>query len=127
MTEINTSEKADSPKRKSAKAVRQTLAAQLPAAVEVLGTRLEVRVTTLKDMDGSFDQYGKLIRIHQTQTVDKARSSLFHEVVHAVWAYTGLNQLMSDEMEEAATHALENAIGHAVDVDKLAARKGGDE
>jgi hypothetical protein len=106
-------------KKKTAKEIKSEVEKLLPSHIYVLGKKVEIVVTTGVKAEGDFDPYRHKIRINPAQGVEKAKETLFHESVHAVWAYSGLNQLMSEDLEEAVTRALDYGISRAVDVTKL--------
>lgn len=86
-----------------------------------MGRKLDIVITNLKGLHGDFNIDKNHIRIHQNQTIDEARATLFHEALHAALAISGQNEMLKEDQEEALVRLLEHAFNHIVDIDKLSA------
>jgi hypothetical protein len=108
-------------KKKSltAKQKKEDLQAVLPKSITVLGKQFEVIVTNLKGLHGDCDATKGVIRIHQNCTIEVARSTLFHEAIHAALDVSGQGEMLREDQEEALVRMLEHTFYHIVDINKL--------
>lgn len=105
--------------KKTAAQKKQELTAKLPTAINIFGREFQIVITNLKGLHGDCDAQKNVIRIHQNCTPEQARSTLFHEAVHAALAVSGHNEMLKEDQEEAIVRMFEHAFYHIVDVDKL--------
>lgn len=102
---------------------RDALAEALPRAISILGREFSVAVTNLKHLHGDMDDDKSLIRIHQNLSIEEARTTLFHEAVHAAFFVSGHKEMLKEEQEEAIVRMIEHAFYKIVEVEKLAVDK----
>lgn len=95
------------------------LESQLPKSITILGKEFKIVVTSLKGLHGDCNVSDKLIRIHQNLTKDEALSTLFHEAIHGALGISALNEMLSENLEEAIVRLIENAFADIVDITKL--------
>ena len=100
--------------------------AKLPAKISIFGKEFKVIRCLMKE-----DDYGEMIghdaeiKVLSTLTPDLARKTLVHEVIHAALHTGGLSMLLEGlggeklDIEEAVVICLENALHHAIDLEKL--------
>lgn len=115
-------EQSTPPKKKktiTAKEKREELQASLPRKVEIFGKEFDIVITNLKGLHGDCDTAKGVIRIHQNCSIESARSTLFHEAIHAALAVSGQNEMLREDQEEALVRMLEHAFYRIVNVDKL--------
>jgi len=82
--------------------------------INVLGREVEIeycshaRITALSEDPASIGYFdGNKIYIKDTLVGDQRQRVLKHELVHAVLAFSGLTNLLADELEEAIADAME--------------------
>jgi len=104
-------------------------------SVLVMGASYSVEYFDLiEDSDhtyGDTDGHEKRIRIStvRNNTKNKLKTTLLHEITHAVLAESGLTQILGDATEEAVVCAIENGLGRLVEFKPTCWKKmeGGDE
>ena len=103
---------------------------KLPEYVRVLGKKIKVVRTDMKDGHfGEYQQHKYRIEIDKKSCYEEARQTLFHECLHAALHISGLGVLLNpggeddnaQDLEEAVVICLENAFGEYIDIDKLKA------
>lgn len=92
---------------------------QLPKTIMIFGKEFKVIVTSLKGLHGDCNIGNLTIRIHQNLTKEEALSTLFHEAIHASLGISGLNEMLTENQEEAIVRMLEHAFADIVDITKL--------
>ncbi len=107
------------PEIKTQKNKKEILIKAIPSEITVFGRKLKVTITNLKGLHGDFNIDKNLIRLHQNQTVEEARATLFHEALHAAFALSGHGEMLKDNQEESLIRMLEHAFFHIIDVNKL--------
>lgn len=108
--------------KKRAETVKQQkelLVSSLPEKISVLGRVFDIKVTNLKGLYGDCTPQKGIIRLSQSQTLEEAKATLFHEAVHAALFVSGMNELLG-EKEEALVRCFEHTFSHIVDINKLA-------
>lgn len=82
--------------------------------VNVLGRayRVDFDAKLKKSLFGDCDTSHALIRINRKLDARTARETLLHEVIHAILAESGLNQIINqtDGLEEAIVRAMERGL-----------------
>ena len=104
------------------KARKLAIEAVLPSKVSIMGRTFDVKVMNLKGCAGDCTVADSLIRIHQAQSVESAKATLWHEAIHAALGISGLTELLeakNDSLEEAIVRCIEHAFADVVNVDKL--------
>ncbi len=86
--------------------------------VEILGNRFKVIYCDLskEDLCGDCDTNKRIIRISTHITPDEQVSTLFHECLHAALGIAGINNLLTEEVEEAIVCCIENAFNPHVNI-----------
>ena len=82
-----------------------------------------MQVSNLKGIYGDCSVSEKKIRIHQTQSVEAAKHTLWHEAIHAALGLSGITELLDDKnvnLEEAVVRCIEHAFSDVVNLDLLA-------
>jgi len=102
---------------------KHDLGDSLPKFVYVFGKKIPVIITSLKDLHGDFNLETNEIRISKDYDLESAKSTLFHECLHAALAISGQNELLNEKREEALVRMLEHAFAHSIDFDKLSLDK----
>lgn len=105
--------------KRTVKQKKEDLQAALPSCINVFGKEFDIIITNLKGLHGDCDATKGVIRIHQNSSIESARSTLFHESIHAALAVSGQNEMLREDQEEALVRMLEHAFYHIVDVNKL--------
>jgi len=90
---------------------------KLPGSIRILGINFHIDYTT--DMDKS--DYGETIieersiKININKPKHTWRSTLRHEIFHAILGITGQSERMGNEEEEGIVIALENGVDNLMD------------
>ena len=84
--------------------------------IEILGNTFKVIYIDLskEDLCGDCDVNKRLIRISTAISAEEQVSTLFHECIHAALGLAGINNLFSEEIEEAVVCCIENAFHKSV-------------
>lgn len=82
----------------------------LPSNVTLLGRDIPVTRARLKGALAQFDRIKMVITMSTTCPDDQAERVLVHEMIHAALYLSGVQQVMSEELEEAVCTALENLV-----------------
>jgi len=86
----------------------------LPKSITIFGRSFRiVEKPHLKDEDGKelcglYDSIKREIKINSKDLYEVRLSTLRHEVVHALLDLSGLNEILSVELEEAIVRCIEN-------------------
>lgn len=104
---------------------RLAIESALPSKIVVFGIPFEVKVCNLKGSSGDCTLDDRVIRIHQTQSLEQAKATLWHEAIHAAIGLSGLSELLEEKstsgnLEEALVRCMEHAFSDVVDISKLA-------
>ena len=91
-------------------AKKALLESELPNEVTILGQKVKVVVTALKGLHGDFNSDNMTIKINQNASVEAAKSTLFHECLHACLKISGLGELLNEKLEEGIVSMLEIAM-----------------
>lgn len=96
----------------------------LPERVLILGRPVTVRRPEMAAGDfGEYHQHQYLIDVAAQLEQESAERTLVHECLHAALHISGISEMIprdeKTDLEEALVVCLENALGHAVDLDKL--------
>ena len=92
-------------------------------SVAVCGVRFAIVEGPL-DNHGEFSSSESVIRIRVTDSADQKRDTLIHEVLHGIWAYSGLAETIkghlapgtdSDALEETCVRILTPHVLRAID------------
>ena len=102
------------------KARKEALEKALPRQITVMGRVFDVQISNLKGADGDCLIAESRIRIHQAQSLESAKATLWHEVIHAALGISGLNELLTDSLEEAIVRCFEHSFSDVVDLNKIA-------
>lgn len=103
---------------------------KVPTKLDLCGYTLTLKyIPGLKDdnddLDGEFFEDTHTIEISTTShsNVDNLYSTIIHEALHAVFARSGLNQMLnavSEAFEESIIRAIENNLRSAITLDRRA-------
>ena len=79
----------------------------IPERVIILGAAFSVSVCDLPDnLAGDSDDAGRVIRINKRLGYDVQLETLYHEVIHMMFALGGYQHVLSDKREEALAQFL---------------------
>ena len=103
----------------SKKTNKAILEQALPKAIDISGTTFQIKIKAMKDVHGEcwFDK--KTINIDSKQNVEQALQTLFHEYIHALLYISGINELLTEEVEESFVRCIENGVWKLIDSSKL--------
>lgn len=77
--------------------------------INIMGRKVKIVYKKTDDLHGSFDGDKHIIELDKSVLLDPElyEATLIHECIHAVLFYSGLNELLTDEKEEAIVRSLE--------------------
>lgn len=80
----------------------------LPQSVKILGAEYLIVYNTLEgsDVDGYTEPSQRLITIDSSLSEAVLMETLYHELVHAILAQSGLSEILTERQEEALATAL---------------------
>ena len=118
---MNTTLADDDSKKKKVrkKSNKQVLQDNLPQTIEVLGQTIKVEIKTLKDLYGNFSADKMTICLHDKYDLETSIQTLLHEMLHAMLAISGQNEMLSADQEEGIVRMLELALLPYIDQSKL--------
>lgn len=102
--------------------------ASLPTKVLVLGKVFNIEyVKNLKDDEpdihgkkeelfGDTDGRNFHIRINSSYPLDLQRYTIVHEILHAGFSVSGVNNLLTEELEETIVSCVESILAHTVNL-----------
>ena len=78
-------------------------------SIEIMGRKIRVVYKKTNDLHGEFDGDKGVITLDANIVKDDElhRATFIHECTHAVLFYSGLNELLTDEKEEAIVRCIE--------------------
>ncbi len=90
----------------------------METTVSVLGVNFIVKYSDLskEELCGDCDVNKRIIRISTHITPDEQVSTLFHECIHAALGIAGINNLITEEVEEAIVCCIENAFNPHINI-----------
>lgn len=79
--------------------------------ITILGREYQVKPVPMSDSDfGECNGYEGVIRINETLDPETFRSTLVHEVCHAILHESGFTHLLRGKQEEGIVRALEHGL-----------------
>lgn len=80
--------------------------------INVLGRdyRIAYEDLSAEQLWGEHDQDAVLIRVDKNLTDEQTRSTIVHEVVHAILFEAGLNKMLTRKLEESICRAVEHGL-----------------
>lgn len=93
----------------------------IPSHVVVLGKKIKIKRhkklvdTTKRELFGLFDSDTMTIHLSRSP-LHSEKSTLLHEILHAIMFITGQNEILEFEQEEAIVRAIENGLFPLVDL-----------
>jgi len=89
-----------------------------PKAVLVMNTPYDIVWEDDRENYGECDDAAQEIMISNYQTEAQADHTLLHEYIHAALATSGLDELLTEELNEAVTKCLTSAFLQITDIRK---------
>jgi len=78
--------------------------------VKILGKKIKIEVSKGMDDHGDFNSAKHLIRLNGRDSKSEREKTLFHELIHASLFIGGINELLTEELEEAIVRNIEHGI-----------------
>lgn len=69
-------------------------------------------------LQGDTDETTRVIRISTAYPKIRQKSTLVHEILHAILRVSGIKQLIKDDIEEALVIAIENGLESIIELSK---------
>lgn len=78
-------------------------------SITIMGRKVKIQYKKTDNLCGEFDGDKNLITIDKNVLTDPElfQSTLFHECTHAILFYSGLNELLKEDTEEALVRCIE--------------------
>ena len=82
--------------------------------IKILGKDIEVKEVHLKGLHGDFDGDKMLIRVHKGLSPENRQLTIKHELFHSALFISGVNELLTVELEEAIVRCLEHSLAEYI-------------
>jgi len=107
-------------RKRKIKKVETEYQKRFPKSVVVLGVWFDICWENFSEPNqyGECDEGQQEIIISPKQNEQQALHTLLHEYIHAALAVGGINEMMTEELEEAVTKCLTSALFPLTDIKK---------
>lgn len=78
-----------------------------PETINIMGKEIKINYKNMKDLHGEFNLDKNCIDVSNKLKGKELTDTILHEAFHACLGYSGLNELLTSEIEEALARMVE--------------------